>query len=1301
MRHEVESQFRKSDAQRFLPEGSLDDLIDTDAILWELEDEEELTRRTDLRDLTEFIDTRARKLFAITIRHLGFSGSDLRKTMQLFKDKGFDDKQLPLKPLQSLGDYSEHQLAAFNAGLRRPIWSMSQIEHFFAGQWKFLVPVFEIATEKQYHQDFARACILPFTKSYTARSDKGSFGQVYKYQVHPNHVRDPEKNITYEYVAVKEVQLRDEEERQKMIKNWENEAQILQKMNSLQQKHIVRFLTAFRHGDKGNEDHYLMFEWADGGTLRTLWKTERPLTPLLVKEAITQLHGLATALDKAHYPVTGPTFRHGDLKPENILCFKDNDGIGTLKIADWGLAKQQNVVTELRSNKTSTEFGTRRYESPEEETGDGVSVGSNTLLTPGQTTSSKGNRRSRLYDMWAMGCITLEFVVWLLYGPNGLRCFNAAICTPHRDHPPFYEVVEENGKKEAKLHQVARTWIDHMAKDPRCEVGETSLGKLLEFVDKRLLCVKLPTRLATIKNLADLSPVSSRRPSTASQNSGLSEGAGLTLSAQATPGRPETGVPSLLISNANNPEPLPTPPIYTATVSSPTTKTDSSRISRTAADLTTPSPRPITKGGPERARADEFILHMEEIVKPDVDEDGYWLPPTSQPTNLPPGFIATASSSQPESAQQTQDSSGRQGLMVPRLERIDYGSTNLDNTWTRFVDNVFGSRVLGSIQKQLLKGPTHPPALCDECKGFRDNLWKPAFGQTYQLSDLETRATKGTCYLCRLFWRTCERLDFTRVSSVLMQREGSSININSLSGSALSIFRTPNFTTSIDETIQVGFGALPEATSHSHFEVLRKWVSHCNSHHTCNNRAHPGETTASSSAFSAGGRTLPTRLLQVGKPGDLQVRLVKPSSTETGSWIALSHQWGSAPHFSTTTDNLQDHLTGIPLGSLPQTFRDAVTVTRELGCPYLWIDSLCIIQEGADRDFNEEANRMEKVYSGAYCVIAADREAGHSAGFLKPRRPRDFVAFQNDSQSGEFYISEDIDDFNGHVLEGDLNRRGWVLQEHALARRTMYFTEWQTYWECGDGVRCETLVTMRNKRANFLGDSNFPKILMSAHQAERIQRCQGLFKQYSQLALTRVHDRPTAIDGLQARIISALSCQGGFGVLDEGVKAKGLLRRSLLWYCDGSLTTRMERITFPPDNAIAKVPSWSWMAYAGCIEYISPEFGMVEWAELQSPWSPPGRDDVLALVGEAREYDATKAGRGESKLFYDNPGTPGRRFCVVLGTQKGSVKKKYVILVQEKTGRVVLGSKKIYERVGAGYLPSNCIHEQGMEVTIH
>jgi hypothetical protein len=68
-----------------------------------------------------------------------------------------------------------------------------------------------------------------------------------------------------------------------------------------------------------------------------------------------------------------------------------------------------------------------------------------------------------------------------------------------------------------------------------------------------------------------------------------------------------------------------------------------------------------------------------------------------------------------------------------------------------------------------------------------------------------------------------------------------------------------------------------------------------------------------------------------------------------------------------------------------------------------------------------------------------------------------------------------MNDFKTHVLEGRLNKRRWVLQERALAHRTIFFTDRQTYWECGEGVKCETLTKM---------DKQFHRIAFRSKLAE-------------------------------------------------------------------------------------------------------------------------------------------------------------------------------------------------------------------------
>jgi hypothetical protein len=267
--------------------------------------------------------------------------------------------------------------------------------------------------------------------------------------------------------------------------------------------------------------------------------------------------------------------------------------------------------------------------------------------------------------------------------------------------------------------------------------------------------------------------------------------------------------------------------------------------------------------------------------------------------------------------------------------------------------------------------------------------------------------------------------------------------------------------------IQIGLPRLFEVGSLPFFELLSKWLLDCDQNHPDCGRWHTSTPCEPS---------LPTRLVDVGRRDDGDPALVHLRATKSPSgdrqalddddvrYIALSHPWGDGlehDHFCTTAQNVASRLRdGIAFASLPATFQHAVQVTRALGIRYLWIDSLCIVQ-GKGGDFDVEAKCMEAVFSFAYCVIAAVRAQGSSSGFLWERRARAFVPLEMPPpRERTVYVCEAIDDFQHHVIEGSLSSRGWVLQERALARRTIYFAEAQTYWECGDGVRCETLTKM-------------------------------------------------------------------------------------------------------------------------------------------------------------------------------------------------------------------------------------------------
>jgi hypothetical protein len=392
--------------------------------------------------------------------------------------------------------------------------------------------------------------------------------------------------------------------------------------------------------------------------------------------------------------------------------------------------------------------------------------------------------------------------------------------------------------------------------------------------------------------------------------------------------------------------------------------------------------------------------------------------------------------------------------------RADYSLPPLKD-WQFPVDNRFASAVTnyGNCTALISQSKsTKVLKLCKRCSVLE--FWTAGFSLDDNLSDL--RFSAQTCELCRMLLNT-HRDDNTLANGrVRFERKESNLLLVGKSFPVLSLLRTPD--ARITRHFQIGFPELPEPGTDNFFGILQTWLDDCDTNHN-----DPNDPSKSCAGVLK--TRLPTRLIDVGTLGTPILRLIETEETDVGlqeEYIALSHPWGDTREytpFSTlrkdskgTQHEIDIFKQAIFYEELPATLRDAVVCTRRLKIRYLWIDSICIIQ-GDDGDFIDEAEHMKDVFSGAYCVLAASRANDQRDGFLGERRQRDYITFQLDNDE-KFFICESIDNFSKDVIQGSLNKRGWVLQERALARRTIYFTQNQTYFECGCGVRCETLVRM-------------------------------------------------------------------------------------------------------------------------------------------------------------------------------------------------------------------------------------------------
>lgn len=223
----------------------------------------------------------------------------------------------------------------------------------------------------------------------------------------------------------------------------------------------------------------------------------------LIKEVVTQLRDLADALCTLHYsPDLRAGIVHGDLKPENIIRFKPEGGsprlLGTLKIGDWGLSKEKDCKTTDQNIASIGYRASIRYEPPEMSEGVPV-VGRDTPL----------KSRSRLYDVWSLGCIMLEFIVWLVEGTNGLSKLSKMLGRSGNNQ--FWEKrhgVRLGVNEQLQVRSSILDKMEELSKHPACRVP--ALRDLLHLVRNRALVVHLPTYLAAL-TLEDMKYLESDR----------------------------------------------------------------------------------------------------------------------------------------------------------------------------------------------------------------------------------------------------------------------------------------------------------------------------------------------------------------------------------------------------------------------------------------------------------------------------------------------------------------------------------------------------------------------------------------------------------------------------------------------------------------------------------------------------------------------------------------------------------------------------------------------------------------------
>lgn len=337
----------------------------------------------------------------------------------------------------------------------------------------------------------------------------------------------------------------------------------------------------------------------------------------------------------------------------------------------------------------------------------------------------------------------------------------------------------------------------------------------------------------------------------------------------------------------------------------------------------------------------------------------------------------------------------------------------------------------------------------------------------------------------------------------------------------------------------------------------------------------------------------PRRLVEVGSAdGSTLPTLVYTDTLDKGQlqYTTLSHCWGPASNkFRTSTTSSTEHiyLKGIPVDELPLTYHHAIIITRYFNIRYIWIDSLCIVQDDT-KDWEEEASNMADIFQGSYLTIAATSSSDSYGGCIfnvcsGDKSEPDVNLFPNFTvgsiSKGSSAIMRRTPANPQSIRSSPLYRRGWVLQETVLSPRTVLFDQDQMYWQCRTRITSED-GTMNCDSVTRVGgsDAGAPRAFgWTPHEFDSLERKREFWwtcvEDYSNRHLTYAKDKTAAIAGLVRYYQDRTGDVPLLGLW------KGTVWYDLSWGPNNfKYDVRRPPRPPPPSPGLLNFPSWSWLS---------------------------------------------------------------------------------------------------------------------------
>lgn len=437
--------------------------------------------------------------------------------------------------------------------------------------------------------------------------------------------------------------------------------------------------------------------------------------------------------------------------------------------------------------------------------------------------------------------------------------------------------------------------------------------------------------------------------------------------------------------------------------------------------------------------------------------------------------------------------------------------------------------------------------------------------------------------------------------------------------------------------------------------LVKGWIDVCHSHHN-HNCGNYGDASVEDMRL---------------RPyfGVVDVQDMKLTSLPRDSiYVALSYTWGKAAVFATTKAHIKSlqEPNGVLkyMDHIPRAVKEAIELVRYLGLRYIWVDSLCIVQDSRDSLWLN-LNMMDQIYGNSHFTLCAADNPDATAGLVALHRsmrnaeekiqvPQRLKQRIEEYAPGVRLMVSQLTEI--YVQKTRWSTRGWTFQERVLSTRCLIFAQGQVFFQCRSTAMSEGIWSDSPAAGWSIELSKSPQQMLSSLDERPLQTYAKVVEKYTACKLDSLHtnDILAAFSGICNVLSKGMDAHFVYGMPDV------YFDWALLWdprqhparrlphkkhRKRDSKAEKMKQESLSPSWTWSgsSFPSWSWSGWLGTMHYphtVCPlyHYEMNEWF-LRRTWiiwyirDSRGRLRLVRKPPSASNTAETSVGTGSRDMY--------------------------------------------------------------------